>query len=318
MLSSVDNNHVPESLAHHALLYGSEGEFLAGTIPFIRDGLDRDEPIRIVTTSRNAGWLRAALGADADRMAFCDSSEWYLHPVRALAAVCHAVQVAGVAGQRLRMIGEPWGIPHTGQESREWARYESLVNTALAAANVAFVCTYNVRAVEPEVVAAATRTHPELVDSGVARVSPDYVVPATFSAECDRFPLPEPPHSAKLLGFDRMSQLSVLRAFVAFHAEEAGARTPNMQRFMLAVHEVATNAILHGGGSGVLRFWTERHTMTCEVSDSGPGLGDRLAGQLPPGDGGGCGLWLARQLCDLLEVRSAATGTTVRLRETLR
>jgi hypothetical protein len=55
--------------------------------------------------------------------------------------------------------------------------------------------------------------------------------------------------------------------------------------------------------------------MSCEVSDTGAGLPDPLAGHLPPpaGRAGLRGLWLARQFCDLLEVRSDPAATTVRL-----
>jgi hypothetical protein len=163
VVSSVVANRGGEMLAHRALLYGSEEEFLAGTVAFIQDGLDRGDPIRVVTTDRNTDWLRAVLGADAGRVAFGESSQWYQHPVRALAAVHRSVQEATRGGQRLRMIGEPWWAAHTAQQNTEWARYESLVNTALAWSNAALVCTYDTRIVGPDVVAqVVARTHPEL------------------------------------------------------------------------------------------------------------------------------------------------------------
>jgi hypothetical protein len=82
-------------LAHQALLNGSEEELLAGTVTFIRDGLECGDPIRVVTTDRNTGWLRAALGGDAGHVAFVQSSQWYRHPVRALAAAHRTVQIGG-------------------------------------------------------------------------------------------------------------------------------------------------------------------------------------------------------------------------------
>ncbi len=54
-------------LVHQGLLYGSEQEFLAGTVPFIQDGLTRGAPIWVMSTVRNAGWLRVALGAARGR-----------------------------------------------------------------------------------------------------------------------------------------------------------------------------------------------------------------------------------------------------------
>jgi hypothetical protein len=55
--------------------------------------------------------------------------------------------------------------------------------------------------------------------------------------------------------------------------------------------------------------------MMCEVSDTGAGLLDPLAGHLPPDPfaARGRGLWLARQFSDLVELHSDPAGTTVRL-----
>jgi anti-sigma regulatory factor (Ser/Thr protein kinase) len=303
------------ALTHQALLYGSDEEFLASTIPFIRDGLERDDPIWIMTTTRNAGWLRAALGADARRVAFGDCNQWYCHPARALAGLHRAVRGVSGGGQRLRVIGEPLWTARSGQESTEWARLESLVNGALSWANASFVCSYDTRVVDDEVVDQVARTHPELVVGGGARPSPSYTDPAVFNAECDEAPLCEPPASALRLGFDRSGQLAPLRAFMTSYATWAGASARSVEQFVQAVDEVATNAIEHGGGSGILRIWTGPQTMVCEVSDTGAGLRDPLAGHLPPppGRAGLCGLWLARQFCDLVEVRSDSTGTIVRL-----
>jgi anti-sigma regulatory factor (Ser/Thr protein kinase) len=319
VLSTVDTNQCGEALTHQALLYGSEEEFLAGTVPIIQDGVVRGDPIRIVTTVRNADWLRSALGADAQRVVFDDSSEWYRHPVRALTAVYHAVQAAVADGQQLRMIGEPLWTARTGQERRELARHESLVNVALASAHAALVCTYDARVVDSEVTAQAARTHPELVVDGGIRPSPSYTDPAVFSAECDTSPLPAPPPWAVELPFHRLGQLATLRAFITSYATWAGATAQEFEHFLQAVDEVATNAIEHGGGSGVLRIWTDRQTMSCEVSDTGAGLHDPLAGHLPPPPGrvGGLGLWLARHFSDLVELRTDSAGTTVRLHLTL-
>ena len=317
-LSNVDTDRSGGSLTHQALLYGSEEEFVTAAVPFIRDGLDRGDPVRVAATSRNTGWLKVALGVDAHHVAFCDGNQWYRHPVRTLAALHHTVQAVAPDGQRLRMIEDPMCTARTRQESKEWARYESLVNAALARANAALVCTYDTRLVESDVVTEVARTHPELVVNGSCRPSPSYVDPAVFNAESDKLPLPEPPASALRLKFDGVSQLSTLRGFVISYVTWAGAGVQAAEQFVQAVDEVATNAIDHGGGSGLLRVWTDPQRMSCDVSDTGGGLRDPLAGRLPTGfTARGRGLWLARQLCDLVELHSDPAGTTVRLHLTL-
>ena len=303
-----------ESLVHQGLLYASKEEFLAGTLPIIQQGLACGDPVWVMSTVRNAGWLRVVLGADARQVMFGDCSQWYRHPVRALAAL-HRAARESLAGQRLRMIGEPWWTARTGPEATERVRLESLLNVALASANAFVLCTCDTRVVDDEAVAQVARTHPELVVDGGTRSSPDYTDPAVFTAECDAAPLPDPPSSALRLAFDQLGHLATLRAFMTSYATWAGAAAQAVSQFVQAVDEVATNAIEHGGGSGVIRIWTSPQAMSCEISDSGSGLSDPLAGHLPLplGRAGGCGLWLARQFCDLVEVRSGSAGTTVRL-----
>lgn len=306
-------------MTHQALLYGSEEEFLAATVPFIREGLERDEPIQIATTDRNTGWLRAALGGDAGRVTWSTSSRCYRHPVRALAAMYRTAHRARPDGRRLRIIGEPWWTARTAPEAKEWIRYESLINSALADAHVALLCPYDTTAIDQDLLTDVARTHPELVECGQPRPSPVYADPAAFNTEYNSSPLPELPAPNLWLKFSRAEQLATLRDFVSSHARQIGADSRSVAPFVQAVDEVATNAIEHGGGAGVLQVWAGHQTLLCEVSDAGAGLRDPLAGQLPrpPGQVGGCGLWLARQFSDLLELHSDPAGTTVRLHFTL-
>jgi anti-sigma regulatory factor (Ser/Thr protein kinase) len=83
---------------------------------------------------------------------------------------------------------------------------------------------------------------------------------------------------------------------------------------VLAAHELATNSIRHGGGSGLLRTWRDGESLVVEINDSGT-IGDPLVGRELGSEfsEGGRGVWMANQLCELVQVRSSAAGTVVRL-----
>jgi anti-sigma regulatory factor (Ser/Thr protein kinase) len=124
------------------------------------------------------------------------------------------------------------------------------------------------------------------------------------------------PDSAPLItaGFDR-SQITAVRRAVGRCAAAHGLTGQRLDGFVLAVNEIVTNAVAHGGGRGRLRLWRAGGALTCEVADRGPGLPDESAGSTrpPPTALHGRGLWLARQLCDLVSVAAGPQGTTVRL-----
>lgn len=87
---------------------------------------------------------------------------------------------------------------------------------------------------------------------------------------------------------------------------------------VLSVHEIATNSIRHGGGAGMLRLWRTSESLVCEVQDAGR-IADPAIGRVAPGASAAesRGVWIARQLCDLVQIRSGASGTQVRMHKRL-
>jgi serine/threonine-protein kinase RsbW len=111
-----------------------------------------------------------------------------------------------------------------------------------------------------------------------------------------------------------LADLSAVRRLVASAAQKAGLSRSRANELALAANEIATNALVHGGPPAKLRIWQRDEEIVCEVADSGPGIKDQRPGQLRPPAGalGGRGLWLARQLCDSVEIRNGL-GCTVSL-----
>ncbi|MGS2613553.1 ATP-binding protein [Micromonospora sp. LZ34] len=112
------------------------------------------------------------------------------------------------------------------------------------------------------------------------------------------------------------AQVTELRHSVTSCAHAAGLSGQRLDDFVLAVNELITNAVRHGGGQGSLRLWRQPGQLVCEVSDCGRGISARrLADRSRPAPdtAGGWGLWLARELSDSMEVETGAAGTTVRI-----
>jgi anti-sigma regulatory factor (Ser/Thr protein kinase) len=115
-----------------------------------------------------------------------------------------------------------------------------------------------------------------------------------------------------IVPFDR-GNLTAVRSLVAAAVDQIGLDAPRLDALRVVATELATNAVLHGGGSGVLRLWMGGGALHCQVTDEGPGLADAdLAGTrlVSLTSDEGRGLWLARQLSDALSVVADEHGTT--------
>jgi anti-sigma regulatory factor (Ser/Thr protein kinase) len=297
------------SLIHQALLYEDVQQFLDAVLPFIREGVDRGEPVLAVATTTNSGLLRDELGQTATNVKFVDPAQWYDAPGRTMAA-CHRYVRAVRSGQeRVRVIGEPVWAGWNALETAGWKRFEASLNIAFAAAPAWMICSYDQRALPPEVITAARRTHPQF--SG-GTPSGDYDDPMSLytSWEADLPPAPKGRYST--LWFD--GDPAPVRHFTVVEATRLGLAPNLVDDLVLAVNEVATNAIRHGAGHGEVRIWHDEQFLLCEVFDPGNGA-DASFSYLPPNPDSehGHGLWITRQLCDLVEIRAKAGGTTVRM-----
>lgn len=111
--------------------------------------------------------------------------------------------------------------------------------------------------------------------------------------------------------FDAAS-LDKLRAQVLACAEAAGIRGRRALDVVLAVHELAANAVRHGGGSGQLTVEVTATALHCRIADPGQRTVDGSAGPVPQWPVlRGHGLWLVRQAADHLAMTTSPGGSEV-------
>jgi anti-sigma regulatory factor (Ser/Thr protein kinase) len=298
-------------LIHQALLYDSADQFLASAIPFLSDGIRNGDAVVAVTSDHHTELLHEHLDG-SDRVSYIPVSSWFDAPGRTLAAYYRHIDRLADKHECLRVLGEQrWsGLDPT--ETNEWGRYEAVVNVALASAPVRIMCGYDSRALPTAIVEDARRTHPELAVGTASQPSSGYTDPAAYYAERSSTLEPSPEQGVEWLPFG--GDPAPVRDFIEEHAVALGLPTHRYDDFLLAVNEIATNAIRHGGGGGEVRLWRFGTRLVCEISDTGT-ADDNFLGfvRSDPNAERGHGLWIARQLCDLMEIRTRGPGTRIRL-----
>jgi anti-sigma regulatory factor (Ser/Thr protein kinase) len=302
-----------DTFCHEALFHDGDAEFVDSAMAFIEDGLGRDEAVLVVVTTPKLELLRSALGATAGQVHLADMTQVGRNPTRIISAWGRLLAEHGAGGRRARGIGEPVWPGRSEAELVECGNHESLLNLAFAGWPAFWLlCPYDTGALDRAVVDEARRNHPTLIN-GSSR-SRSHVYRGLHGAgDVLDGPLSEPAHAPVEIAISPEG-LADVRRFAADHAVAAGFDRRRVQDVVLAVSELATNTVIHGGGHGVLRTWRDGDTLVHEVRDPGV-IREPLVGRQRPAPGqiGGRGLWLVNEVCDLVQLRSSPAGTVVRV-----
>ena len=295
---------------HEAVLYSAPDELAQRLLPQLQPSLHDGGPVLPVLHEPTRAEVRRALGDDADRVEFPDPAAVHrLPPFTVALRWARLSRRVRTPRGRATVVGQHVaGLPGCGES--HWARLDIALNVAVAGLPITVLCPYrNDDGDLPRVRA----THPRLVTVDGSVTSESYRRPVEALVE---FPPPPPPDlgtPAAELTFTA-ADLGELRHLVAEVAAREGTAPERVADLVLAVNEVGSNSIEHGPGHGRLRIWATAEGLTAEVAD--PGTAQlSFPGMVAPATTGvrGRGLWLASELCDVMQVWSDTQGTIIRL-----
>ena len=300
-----------QSYRHEAFLWHDSADFTAGLVPFLEEGLDAGEPTMVAVVPEHARWLRDALGERADAIEFVDMHGLGANPARIIPAWQQFLDDHGDGRQPARGVGEPIWPGRRAEELRECQLHEALLNVAVDP-SIPFwlICPYDAEQLSPPVVEEAYRSHPVIIEADSYQGSNQYGgrshLDSLFTAE-----LPEPAPSTRAIHF---SSHTVSRLFAYLKLELYVAGVPQAESAALAavLGRLAQSSLHRGSHGGTVRIWRQPDAVVCEVADDTV-VSDPLLGRRMPDQQDHDALWHANQLCDLVQLRSTANGTAVRL-----
>ena len=307
MVAELAQNRVAQ-LRHGALLYASPGEYVAGVARFTETAAQAGDPVLVACARPGLDLLRQQLNGQGGVVTWADMRDIGVNPARLIDRI--QLFTAQHRGRVIWCVHEPAWAARSPGELREVIRHEALVNLALADAPVNVLCPYDKR-LGTGLIESVQRTHPEVSQGGQRWPSPSYAA-GTVPDECER-PLDTPPAAAEALTY--RDDLAGVRDFAATRARRSGLTPRRVGDLVIAVGELAANTFAHTSDRGTVTLWATDSEVLCQVNDNGQ-ITDPLAGRLKPDPAatrGGCGLWVVQQVCDLVEIRTGAAGTAVRL-----
>ena len=296
---------------HEAVFYAGSDGFVKCVLPFVRGAIGAGEPVLVAVPPWNAEPFREALAGDAGAVTFADMETVGRNPGRIIPAWRDFVDGYAPGSGRARGVGEPIWAGRNPEEVEECVRHEALLNEAFRGQDFWLLCPYDVSSLPAAVIEGARRCHP------FERVDEQPVPSATYArsdvgqALAGHLGVPSADNSKLDFG---IADLVALRRLVQVTGRKAGLPEARIADLVVAANEVATNSVVHGGGKGTLTLWTAGDEVLCEIRDPGV-ITDPLAGRERPKSSqeSGRGLWLANQLCDLVQTRSGPGGTVVRM-----
>jgi anti-sigma regulatory factor (Ser/Thr protein kinase) len=206
----------------------------------------------------------------------------------ALAGRCAAAQAEVLLGEH--MLNDP--------SLRSW--------------QLSMICLYDIAQLDERAALSMRQCHPTIRDGrNGSAASPDYQPDGAATVLAT--PLAAPPTDALRITATS-GHLGRARAFVRGAAGALRIDPDRVDDLVLAVNEAITNSIRFGGGRAEVAVFPESNAVVCDVRDEGR-IPDPLVGRIAPLPGAtdGRGMWLVNQLCDLVQIRSGADGTAVRM-----
>lgn len=288
---------------HLAVPYSTPADLAERLAPQIDGVLAAGAPVLAVLGGPERAAVAATLGVGADRIEFADPARVHAVPAFTVAVRWARLARHAVAGRAL-VVGQHLDLPHLAPA--HWVRLDAAVDVAIDGLPVRVLCPC------PDDEPAVLATHPRLLTADGPHTSPGYRPPPEVLIDHPPPPPPDLGASDLELPFDAAA-LPGLRRRVAAAAGATGLDGDRVDDLVLAVNELATNSVEHGPGSGRLRLWLARGSVTAEVADRGR-MDVPFPGLVRPSVSGarGRGLWLASELSDVLQVWSDATGTVIR------
>jgi hypothetical protein len=159
---------------HAAAVHHGPVEAAALSVPFVAEGLERDEAVFLQLSADAWDETATRMGADSERVTWVDADGVYLDGFAPGEAVARVRGMAEASERPVRLVG---GLPPTFADQvpvGDLRRYERLAHDLAVRLGITALCLYDADTLPAEYLEVERRVHP-LVQAGGALVrNPDF------------------------------------------------------------------------------------------------------------------------------------------------
>lgn len=312
--------HNTDRFRHLAVIHRSVDELLDVFAPMLVAATARGDHLRAAVDDPLSRAIRERLGAAARGIVFGEPGRPYSYSGQTTAARRADRLRDLVGGSRGAIVLTDHSIlaGHTATQvsaSDHRSVVDASSNLALSGLPVTLICAFDIRHATETTEHGLYWNHPELIDGTTIRPNPRYRAPEDVLAATPVPPAPPlGPPIHELPFANGTTALRDIRAWTRHHGQAADLHPARIDGLVMAINELVSNSIEHGGGHGTLSWWTRPGRVVAQIHDPGhmstttPGL--RRPDPLAPR---GRGIWLTRQVSDILHLWTTPKGSYARL-----
>jgi anti-sigma regulatory factor (Ser/Thr protein kinase) len=302
---------------HSAVIIDSGQTVREVLAPAVREALAEADGVFMAVSDDTARLLREELGTADGKLEWGDASALYQRLGFTYESVRRILAAARAAGRRIHFFAEPDVVDEAAAVDRTAAylAYEAICNETYAAYGCEVTCLWDARRHPTLMIENVRSLHSHELGPAGREPSPGFVAPWQYLAGRNQLPLAPPARADWDTSLASLDAIPPLRAALRDWALRHGFTSSAAADVVLAVTEVAANGLTHGRTPVTVHGWHQRDTLVAEVDDRGGRPLPATAGYRPPGEHRNSrrGLWLARQLADVVQTHTADATTSVRL-----
>ncbi|WP_249998275.1 ATP-binding protein [Actinoplanes sp. M2I2] len=305
-------------LAHTAIV-GSAADLPAVLVPELRRSAGRYDEVLLVVGHDTRAALQGQVGELDGNVRWSDPRGFYQRLGFAYESFRRYLAGQAEAGRRVHVIAEPdlTGGADPGLRASAYLSYEAMCNETYAPYGCAVTCVWGEQHHSPAVLEGARATHPHLLTAtGPVRSGSYQDAERYLAGRRDPWP-PAPAEVDEEVILAGVADLRRLRSVVHTWAADRDFADEPIDDVVVAVVEVAANGLRHGAAPVRVRAWHDQDTLVVQCDDSAGRPLPVTAGYRRPGRADaapdGRGLWLARQLADVVIIGREPGRTSVRL-----
>ncbi|AEV87057.1 putative anti-sigma regulatory factor [Actinoplanes sp. SE50] len=323
MIAHHRDDHAGGTFLHSALIPGSDEELTTTLVRELHRSAHRLDEVLLVVSDRTRQLLTGPLRPLTDLLTWGDPAAYYQRLGSAYEDFRRHLAERAATGRRVHVIAEPDLTDHLDPgaapvRADAYLAYEAVCNDTYAPYGCAVTCIWDSRHHPAGILDGARATHRYLLTPHGRQPSPHFRSADDYLLGRRPLPLPEVPQRVDHdLTLATAADLGSLRSALHGWASDLGLATDPAEDLVVAVVEVASNGLRHAGTAVRVRAWHRGSTLIVQCDDSAGLPVPATAGYHRPDPGsaapGGRGLWLARQLADVVLIDATPAGTSVRL-----